>query len=317
MSVRAGVSPSVFSRPSRLRRIRRDFKINALVYVLAMLVLAYYVLFHYLPMYGIIISFQDYSPRRGVLGSPWVGLKHFKSFFSSPSLGQIVSNTVMINVLDLVIGFPIPIIFALLLNELHMPKFKRTIQSMTYMPHFLSLVVVCGMIREFTASDGLINQITTLFSAKPVNFLGKAQYFQMVYVLSGIWQGFGWSSIIYIAAVAGVDRELYESAMLDGANRLKQAWHITLPGIAPTITILLIMRIGSMMSVGYEKIMLLYNPMTYETADVISTYIYRIGILDANYSFSSAVGLFNSVVNFTLLLSANFISKRVGETSLF
>ncbi|MCL2059729.1 MAG: ABC transporter permease subunit [Oscillospiraceae bacterium] len=306
-----------FIRSSRLWMLRKDFRRNYVVYFLALLVLVYYFLFHYLPMYGIIIAFQDFSPRRGVLGSPFVGLKHFSNFFSSPSLVRVVRNTLLINIYELVFSFPFPILFALMLNELRLIRFKRVVQSLTYMPHFLSLVVVCGMINEFVASNGMINQLINFFGGASVSFLGNAKYFRGVYVLSGIWQGFGWSSIIYIAAIAGVDREQYDSAMIDGAGRLRQAWNITLPGIAPTIIILLIMRIGSMMSVGHEKILLLYNPMTYETADVVSTYIYRIGILDSNYSFSSAVGVFNSVINFSLLITANYISKRVSETSLF
>jgi putative aldouronate transport system permease protein len=220
-------------------------------------------------------------------------------------------------VLDLLIGFPAPIILALLLNEMRFEPFKRLVQTVTYMPHFISLVVMVGLMVDFLASDGLINNLLRGMGLLPTPFLQRSEWFQLTYVLSGVWQQVGWGCIIYLAALSNIDPALYEAAMMDGAGRFRQLLHITLPGILPTITILLILRLGAMMSVGYEKIILMYNPQTYETADVISTFVYRKGILDANFSFSAAVGLFNSTINFALLVIANTLSRRAGETSLW
>ena len=250
------------------------------LYLIVLPVLLYYLLFHYKPMYGLIIAFMDYSPRRGISGSTWVGLQHFMNFFQSIYFKRLLGNTLKISLATIVFGFPAPIILALLMNELRSKKFARVTQTITYMPHFISTVVICSMI-------------------------------------SDIWQGVGWGSIVYLAALTAVDTELYEAAQIDGAGRWKQMLHITLPGIMPTIIIMLIMRLGQVMSVGYEKIILLYNEGIYETADVISTYVYRMGLVDRQYSFSAAVGLFNSVVNFLLVILANRFSKKVSDTSLW
>lgn len=314
------VQPSVTATPvrqnrgTRLMRIARDWRRNRMLYVMLLPVLLYYLIFHYGPMYGAVIAFQDFNPVRGIAESPWVGFKHFNDFFNSFYFQRLITNTIVINVLDLVLGFPAPIILALLLNELRWNPFRRLVQTITYMPHFISIVVVVGMMVDFMARDGLFNQLAAAaFGASPTAWLQQPELFPWIYVLSGIWQHIGWGSIIYLAAITAIDTSLYEAATVDGANRFQQIRHITLPGIMPTITVLLILRMGSMMSVGFEKILLMYNPLTMITADVISTYVYRKGILETNFSFSAAVGLFNSIINFTLLVVANTISRRVSE----
>ena len=278
-------------------------------------VLLYYLVFHYLPMYGAVIAFQDFNPVKGVFGSKWVGLENFTDFFSSVYFGRLIFNTVAISVLEIVFGFPAPIILALLINELRWNPFRRLVQTVTYLPHFISVVVVVGVLFDFLARDGLVNQL--LASPNPINFMQDPDWFRQLFVGSGIWQHLGWSSIVYLAAITAVDPQLYDAAKVDGANRFRQIWHVTIPGILPTIVILLVLRLGSVMSVGYEKIILMYNPLTYETADVISTYVYRRGILQADFGFSAAVGLFNSVINFALLLIANRVSKRLTGASLW
>jgi putative aldouronate transport system permease protein len=295
--------------------VARDLARNKHIYLMLLPVLVYYVVFHYLPMYGAVIAFQDFNPVKGVFGSKWVGLQNFQDFFSSVYFSRLIFNTIAINVLDLVFGFPAPIILALLINELRWNPFKRLVQTVTYLPHFISVIVVVGMLFDFLARDGLVNQLLT--SPQPTAFMQSADWFRQIYVGSGIWQHVGWGSIVYLAAIATIDPQLYDAAKVDGADRFRQMWHITLPGIMATIVILLILRMGSLMSVGYEKIILMYNPLTYETADVISTYVYRRGILQADFSFSAAVGLFNSIINFGLLLGANRISRRLVGHSLW
>lgn len=284
---------------------------------MAIPMLVYYLIFHYGPMYGALIAFKDFNPMKGILGSPWAGLVHFQSFFQNVYFERIIINTLLINLYGLLFGFPAPIILALLLNEIRNKLFKRCVQTVSYLPHFISIMVVCGIIIDFTGRKGLINDILVLFGVERFNLLAKPELFRTIYVGSDIWQSVGWGSIIYLAALSTIDPQLYEASTIDGAGRWRQILHISLPGIMPTIIILLILRMGSMMNVGFEKIILLYNAGTYETADVISSFVYRKGLLDFNYSFSSAVGLFNSVINFTLLLSANWISRKVNETSLW
>ena len=268
-------------------------------------------------MYGAQIAFRDFSPGRGIWGSRWVGLAHLESFIKGFYFSRLLRNTLLLNCLDLLFGFPAPIILALLLNEVRWSPFKRAVQTITYMPHFISMVVVVGIMVDFMARDGLVNNLLSTLGLAVTPFMQEPEWFRGLYVGSGIWQNVGWGSIVYLAALANIDPTLYEAAMVDGAGRFRQLIHITLPGIAPTIIILLILRIGNMMSVGYQKIILMYNPLTYETADVISTYVYRKGILEMGFSFSSAVGLFNSVINFALLILANSVSRRVNETSLW
>ena len=302
------------------KRASRDMRRNWPLYLMVLPVVIFYILFCYKPMVGIIIAFKDYKPNLGIWGSPWTsqhGLYHFISFFDSIFFTRVCVNTIMISLYSLVFGFPAPIILALLMNELKNQKFKRVVQTITYFPHFVSTVVICGMVRQFCLSDGLFNEIGSWFGAQPQSLLQVPEYFRTIYTATGIWQGIGWNSIIYLAAIAGVDSGLHEAAALDGAGRFRRIWHITLPGIKPTIVILLIMQIGGMRSVGYEKIILLYNESIYETADVISTFVYRRGLLEFNWSFSTAVNLFNSLLNFILVFTANAISRKVTETSLF
>ncbi|MDF2921296.1 MAG: sugar transporter permease [Paenibacillaceae bacterium] len=297
--------------------IRKDWIRNRALYLLVLPVIIYYIMFHYAPMYGAIIAFKDYVPSRGILDSEWVGLRHFKDFFYSFYFWRILKNTVVISLTSLLFGFPAPIILALMFNEVKSRYFSRVVQTITYMPHFVSLVVVCGLIIDFTMDDGIINSVVSLFGGTPVTMLNHPRFFVPVYVGSGIWQEVGWGSIIYLAAMSAIDPEQYEAATIDGAGRFKQAIHVTLPGIASTIVILLILKVGSLLGVGYEKIILLYNPAIYETADVISSYVYRKGLLDFSWSFSSAVGLFNSTINFMLLVGANWISRKVNQTGLW
>ncbi len=287
------------------------------IYIMLIPVIAYYVLFAYVPMFGNIMAFQDYKITRGIFESNFVGFKHFNSFLNDVYFWRLIKNTIRINVYGLVFGFPAPIIFALLLNEVRNISFKKTVQTITYMPHFISTVIICGMITSFVAREGVINSIIVSLGGSPLEFMTDPKYFVGIYTISGIWQNMGWSSIIYISALSSIDQELYEAASIDGASRWKQTIHITIPGILPTVSILLIMQIGQMLSVGFEKVMLLYNPSIYETADIISTYVYRQGILGANYSYSAAVGLFNSVVNFILLVSVNAFSRKISGNGLF
>lgn len=298
-------------------RVVKDFRRNKYIYLMLLPVVLYYFIFHYIPMYGAQIAFKDFFPARGIWGSPWIGFEHFETFFEGIYFWRLIRNTLAINGLDLILGFPAPIILALLLNELTSERFKRVVQTITYMPHFISLVVVVGMVLDFLARDGLINQLLGLIGIAPTAFMQQPQYYWMIYVLSGIWQSIGWGSIIYLAAITGIDPTLYEAAKVDGASRLKQIWYVTIPGIMPTIMLLFILRVGQMMSVGYEKTILMYNPLNMETADVIASYVYRKGILEADFGFSSAVGLFNSVINFAFLIAANRMSRHMNQNSLW
>ena len=298
-------------------RFVRDLQKNYSLYLLVLPVVAFYIIFHYLPMYGAIIAFKNYSPGKGILGSPWCGFDHFISFFQSIYFGRILRNTLRISILNILFGFTAPIILALLINELKSRTYSRIVQTVTYLPHFISLVVVCGMLADFLDVDGIITQICMMFGLENQNLLRVPDYFTTIYVASDIWQGVGWGSIIYLAALAGIDPSLHEAARIDGASRWRQVWTVDIPCILPTIITLLVLRMGSVMSVGYEKIILLYNSLTMEKADVISSFVYRKGLLESNYGFSTAVGLFNSVINMLLVVAANTISRKVNETSLW
>ena len=301
-----------------LRNISLDFRRNKVIYFLCVPIVAWYIIFHYIPMGGIVISFQDYTPALGLTGSPWIGLDNFTRFFGGEYAFRLIRNTFMLSLLDLIFNFPGPILFALLLNEIHSRAFRRTIQTISYMPYFVSMVVMCGIIVDFTQSGGLISEAVALITGgRAQNLLGNKDYFRTIYTVSSIWQGLGYGSIIYLAALSGVNQDLYEAARIDGAGRWKQTIHVTLPSISSTIVIMFIMKMGTMLSVGSEKVLLLYSPATYETADVISTYVYRNGFETYDYGFSTAVGLFNSVVNTVFLVSANFLCKKYTETSLF
>lgn len=297
--------------------IKKDFKRNHTIYMMLIPVVLFYVIFSYMPMYGAIIAFKNYRPNLGVIGSDWVGLKHFITFFTSPSFWSLLRNTLTISISSIIFSFPAPIILALLLNELQNKRFAKIVQNFTYMPHFISLVVVCAFIREFTMDTGIINTFLGFFGVQPKTMLNYPEYFVPVYITSEIWQTVGWGSIIYLAALTSIDSQLYEASMLDGANRWKQTLHVTLPGILPTIVMMLILKAGSILNVGFEKIILLYNNSTMSVADVISTYTYRKGLLDLNWSYSSAVGLFNSIVNFVFVMGTNYISKKVNGYGLW
>lgn len=299
------------------QRFRKDFQKNKYKYLLVIPVLLYFILFHYKPMYGIIIAFQRYRPSAGIGGSPWIGLENFKRFFQDIYFWRLLRNTFSISLLTLLFSFPAPIILALLLNEVKAPWFKRTVQTISYMPHFIAMVVVCGLISSFCQTNGVLNDIIVFFGGERSNLLGRKELFYPIYIISGIWQSVGWNSIIYLAALAGIDQEQYDAARVDGAGRLKQMLYITLPGIFPTASMLLVLNLGNVLNVGHEKILLLYQPLTYEVADVISTYVYRKGMVDSDFSFSTAVGLFNSVINVIFLLAANKASKKLGQDGLF
>ena len=294
-------------------RLARDFKLNKYKYLLIIPVLVVLALFAYKPMYGLIIAFKNFRPRLGIEGSKWVGLVNFQNFFGDPYFGRLLRNTVSISLLNILFGFPMPIILALSLNEVHNTRFKRTVQTMTYMPYFISMVIACSLIRTYSQTNGIFSQIL----GTPQNLLMNPANFYPIYVISDLWQYVGWNSIIYLAALSGIDQEQYEAARIDGAGRFKQMLHVTLPGLMPTITILLILRMGSVLNVGFEKVLLLYNEAIYSVADVISTYVYRRGMIQADYSYATAVGLFNSLANVFFLLIANTISRRYSDSSLF
>lgn len=300
------------------KRVHAEFTRNKYVYIMALPVVLYYLLFCYYPMYGAQIAFRNFSTANGISGSAWLGLKWFADFIKGPNFGRLMRNTLLISLYQLVFGFPAPILLALLLNELTSDGFKRIIQSIVYLPHFISIVVICGMIRDFVGRNGIITDIIVLFGGQRVNYLGEPGAFRAIYTLSGIWQSIGWSSIVFLSALTAVSPELHESATVDGANRFQRVIHITIPCIVPTIVTMFILQLGKIMSVGSEKILLLYNPNTYQTADVIATYVYRVGLAESfQPSFSTAVGLFSSVINFALILTANAISRKATDSSLW
>lgn len=304
--------------PRKKNNLFKLIKRDKYLILLVAPVIIYYILFSYVPMYGSIIGFKDFTPGNGILDSPWVGFKWFIEFFKSIYFGRLISNTLILSFLSLIFSFPVPIIFALLLNELKSKHYKLAIQTISYMPHFISFVIVVGIMSNFLSpSDGVINIFIQKIGIKPINFMGDSNWFRPLYIGSGVWQNFGWNSIIYIASLSCIDTQIYEAAKIDGANRWDQMLNVTLPGLMPTTMMLLILSLGGLMNIGFEKIILMYTPATYEVADVISTYVYRRGILGSQYSFASAVGLFNSVVNFVLLISMNKISKKLTEVGLW
>ena len=301
-------------RPSMKRSLRKYWDL----YLLLIPVVAYFVLFKFLPMYGLQIAFRDYKPRRGFWGSDWVGLKHFIRFFSTYTCWQIISNTLILSMLTLLFTFPLPILLALILNEMRDGAYKKATQTITYAPHFLSTVVVVGMVTAFCSpSTGIVNTIIKAFGGTPIYFMAKAEWFRPLYVISEVWTNTGWDSIIFLSALSSVDMEMYEAARIDGASRLKMLRWITLPSIMPTIAIMLILHCGRIMSIGFEKVFLLQTDLNIGVSEVISTFVYQQGIRSAQTSYATAVGLMNSVVNFILVVTVNTISKRVSEVSLW
>ncbi|MGI6634876.1 MAG: ABC transporter permease [Christensenellales bacterium] len=305
------------STGSRKSSLGRDLKRHWQLYLMFLPVFVWYCLFCYAPLYGLLAAFQRYNVRRGILGSQWIGLNNFRDFFNSYYFSRILVNTLRINLSDLVFAWPSSIIFALLLNEISRSWYKRTVQTLTYLPYFVSLVVVCGLIADFTSSNGVINDIVVAFGGQRIGMLAEKSYFTPIYVISNIWQHMGYGSIVYLAAIGGINSELYEAASLDGAGRIRQTIHVTLPGIAPTIITLLILRIGSILSVSFEKILLLQNDANREVSEVISTFVYKKGMIEAVYGYATAVGLFNSVFSLVFLVGANYASRRYTETSLW
>ncbi|WP_328917450.1 MULTISPECIES: ABC transporter permease [unclassified Streptomyces] len=306
------------AKPVPVRRtwrqsLRRDWQL----YSLAVLPLLFFAVFRYLPMIGNVIAFRRFQPGGSMFGEHWVGLRYVKMFWSDPTFWDVFTNTLVMGLLTLVFCFPMPIVLALLLNELRSRSLKRFVQSVSYLPHFLSTVIVAGVVMQFLAADGPVNQALHHFGHSPILFIQQPGWFRSIYVSSEMWQTTGWGTILYLAALTSIDENLYEAARIDGANRWKQTWHVTLPGIRPTMVTLLILNIGTFMAVGFEKILLLYNPLTYPTADVVSTYLYRMGVLSNNFSYAAAIGLFESVIGLVLIVSANRISRRTVGTSLW
>jgi putative aldouronate transport system permease protein len=293
---------------------------NKLLYLMLIPGITIILVFCYVPLYGVLIAFKDYKFSRGIMGSDWVGFKYFRQFFADPYAFRIIKNTVVLNVLGLLIGTPAPIIFALMLNEMRTPRIKRVVQTISYMPSFLSVVVVVGLANMIfqAVGGGPVNDALMALGIidAPIQFMGTSRWYRTMYILTGVWSGMGYNSIIYLAAMAGLNIELYESAVLDGANRLQRIWHITLPGIRPTIVILFILAVGGIMSADQAKTLLMYNPSCYDVADNIASYVYRMGILGGAFSLSTAVGLFQNIVGFLMLLITNFVCSKLGETSL-
>jgi len=298
-------------------RLRIDFKKHWQMYLIALPVILYFLIFNYAPMLGIVMAFEKYQIKKGIFGSAFIGFAHFKRLFTSPFFWRLVKNTLLISFYGLLFSFPLPIIFALCLNEVRNKAFKKTVQTISYLPYFISVVVVVSILFDFGKANGLITNIASFFGWDGGAVISSAKWFRSLYIGSNLWQHLGYNSIIFISALAAIDPTLYEAAKIDGANRWQQTLHVTLPGIAPTIVVLLILRLGQIMGVGYEKIILMYGPSTYETGDVIASYVYRVGILDADYGYSTAVNLFNSIVNLIVLCTANFISRKVNDTSIW
>lgn len=280
--------------------------------------IAFFIIFRYVPMYGLTMAFKDYRFNLGILGSPWVGFDNFELIFSMASFARAVENTAIISILKLVAGFPMPIILAIMLNEVQHLKFKKIVQTISYLPYFLSWVVLAGVfIQLFSPSTGMVNYIIGLFGADPIYFLGDNAWFRPMLVVTSIWKDMGWGSIIYLAAITSIEQSMYEAAVCDGANRFQRMWHITLPHILPTITVLLILNIGHLLDAGFDQIFNMYNAAVYETADIIDTYVYRLGMTDMKYSLATAVGLFKNTIGFLLVVSTNFISKKISDTGVW
>lgn len=310
-------SSTIPKKTSLWARLKKNYQKHYSLYWIALPVVLYYLIFKYIPMFGVVIAFQDYRPGLGIFGSKFVGFKHFIDFLTTPTASRTIVNTLRLSFCSLLFEFPMPIILALLLNEIRFGPFKKTVQTLSYMPHFISTVVVCGMVKEFTLSTGVVSDILAMFGVERQAMLGNVDLWVPIYIISGIWQNIGWGSILYLATLSSADPNLYEAAVIDGAGRWKQMVYVTLPTLVPIIILQLIMRIGSLMSVGSEKTILLYTPLIYEKADIISSFVYRRGLQEMSFSFGSAVGLFNSAINLILLCSANWFSRKVSGESMW
>ena len=298
-------------------RLKKDFIRYRYIYLMLLPVVIYYAVFCYGPMSKIVIAFQNFKPALGISGSKWVGMKYFIDFFTGPYAWRLIRNTLLLNILQIILAFPVPIILALLINEIQCRPYKKLVQTVSYMPHFISLVVMCSLLLTFSRSDGIFNDFLALFGVERSNLMANAKLFRPMYVLSGIWQEAGWGSIIYLATLSTIDPGLYEAATIDGASRFQRMLYVSFPGLVPIIIVQLIMRVGNILTMGFEKVFLLYNPLTYDTADIISTYIYRQGLELTNYSYGTAVGLFSSAVNLLILVLANRLSRKATGESLW
>ncbi|MEC0226368.1 ABC transporter permease [Paenibacillus alba] len=297
-----------------IKRILRNYDL----YLLLLPTLAYFIIFHYVPMYGVQIAFKNFNPVKGIMGSPWVGFDHFERFFQSYQLETIIRNTLGISVYELLVAFPAPILLALMINQLTNERFKRFVQTVTYAPHFISTVVVVGIVYLLLSpKTGAVNSLLAVFKIEPIFFMGNADWFKTVFIFSGIWQNIGWGTIIYLAALTSVNPEYHEAAVVDGATKLQRVFHIDIPAIMPTVIIMLIMNMGHMMSVGFEKVYLMQNQLNIDASETIQTYVYKAGLVQSQYSYSAAIGLFNTVINFILLISVNKIAKSLKQTSLW
>lgn len=301
-----------------INNVRQDIKRHYQLYLLVLPAIILILIFSYIPMYGILIAFKKFVPTLGIGGSQWVGFKYFIKFFKSPYFFSTLKNTLGLSVYQLVVGFPFPIILALVLNQLTSKRYKRIVQTVTYMPHFISVVVVVGMLMLFTSpSKGLLGALMQNLGLDPINFMGEAAWFKTLYVFTGIWQTAGWGSIIYLAALSGIDPSLYEACSIDGCNKLKKMWYIDLPCLVPTIVVLLLLRAGKLMTIGFEKVYLMQNPLNLASSEIISTYVYKIGLLNSQFSYSAAIGLFNTLINFVLLVTLNRIARKTSDVSLW
>lgn len=304
-------------RPERGRRLLRQMARRYDLYLMLLLPIAYYLLFHYGPLYGLQIAFKNFNPGKGIMGSDWVGFEHFRRFFDSYYFWRLLWNTLSINLFSLLIAFPVPILLALLINEIRSRSYSKLLQNVTYIPHFISVVVVVGILTVLLSPSGPVNTLIQALGGTPTRFMESAGWFKTIFISSNIWQNMGYQSIIYIAALSGINPQLYEAATIDGASRMRQIWHVSLPGIIPVIVVLLILDVGQFMNIGFEKILLMQNNLNLESSDVISTFVYTTGILKGEYSYTAAIGLFNSLINLTLLLLVNRFARKTSETSLW
>lgn len=296
---------------------RHHLKKDWRLYSLLLAPILFLLIFRYLPMAGNVIAFRRFRPGSSIFGDEWVGLHYIEMFINDPTFWRVFWNTVILGALTLAICFPLPIILALMFNELRSQKFKRIAQSISYLPHFMSIVIVAGIVLQLTSLNGTVNQIITSFGGDEIPFMQLPEWFRTVYVTSEVWQTVGWGTILYLAALTTIDPQLYEAARIDGANRLQQMWYVTIPGLMPTMVVLLVLNVGTFMAIGFEKVLLLYNPLVYETADIIATYVYRVGITSSNFSYATAIGLFEAIIGLILILSANYAARRLGGNSLW
>src|SRR4051794_30907663 len=301
------------NKKSRLKRILENYEL----YLFLLPAIIYFIVFQYVPMYGVLIAFKDFTPSLGILGSPWVGFEHFERFFHSYQFWNLIKNSLGLSIFQLIIGFPMPIIIALLLNQMIHEKYKRFVQTVIYAPHFISIVVLAGMMFVFFSDKGLINSVVTLFGGKAITFMSEPGWFKPLYIGSGVWQETGWACIVYLAALAGVSPEIHEAATMDGANKWQRILHVDIPAIMPTAIILLILSVGNLMNIGFEKAYLMQTPLNQPAAEIIPTYVYKVGLQQAEYSFGAAVGLFNSVINLILLFIVNKTAKKFSGSGLW